>query len=171
MILQKRALRFARKAGPSPQVPRDRRLRNGNPEFQQFGVNARCAPPRVRLRRRADQQADLVGHGRSPEATPTFPGPPRSEASPVPGNDGLRLDDHERRLLSGPGARSERPEPPVHLREAQPPPPSPLQDLQLYEHGRGRATPSSSGKRLRRPARTARTPGPSSALHLFSMIY
>src|SRR5713101_2922581 len=48
--------------------------------------------------------------------------PPQPEAPSVPGDDGLRLDDHERRSPSSPDAREQAPEPTVRLREPHPPP-------------------------------------------------
>ena len=53
----------------------------------------------------------------------------------MPGDDGLRLDDDERRSPSGPDAREHDPEPTVRLREPQPPRPGALQHLQLVPQG------------------------------------
>ena len=83
-------------------VFRDGRLTDVDPEFQQFAMNPRRAPPRVRVRHRANQRPDVGRHGRSPHATPALPRPPQAEASSVPGDDGLGLDDDERRSPSGP---------------------------------------------------------------------
>jgi hypothetical protein len=60
-----------------------------------------------------------------------FQAHPQPEAPSVPGNDGLRLDDDERRSPSGPDARELAPERTVCLREPRPPRPSPWQHLQL----------------------------------------
>jgi hypothetical protein len=98
-------------------------------------MNPRRAPPRVRLRHRANQRPDVGGHGRSPDATSAVPSPPESKASPVPGDDGLRLHDDERCSPSGPEAREHDPEPTVGLRKPQPSRPGSLQHLQLVSQG------------------------------------
>jgi hypothetical protein len=46
-----------------------------------------------------------------------LPGPPEPETLLVPGDDGLRLDEDQRRSPSGPDTRQHDPEPPVCLRE------------------------------------------------------
>ena len=112
-------------------VFRDGRLTDVDPEFQQFAMNSRSTPPRIRLRHRANQRADVRRHGRSPHAAPALPGPPQSEAPSVPGDDGLRLDDHERCSPFGPEAREQDPEPTVCLGEPQSPRPGSLEHLQL----------------------------------------
>jgi hypothetical protein len=55
----------------------------------------------------------------------------RSRDLSVPGDDGLRLDDDERRSPSGPEAREHDPEPPVGVREPRPSRSGALQHLQL----------------------------------------
>ena len=109
--------RSAREAGAGAHVFRDGRLTDVDPQFQQFAMNPRRAPARVRLRHRANQRPDVGGHGRSPHAASALPGPPQPEAPSVPGDDGLRLDDDERRSPSGPDAREQDPEPAIGLRE------------------------------------------------------
>src|SRR5712691_2237255 len=116
-------------------------------------MNPRRAPTRVRLRHRANQRADVCRHGRSPHAAPALPSPPQPEAPSVPGDDGLRFDNHERRLPASPKAREQAPEPTVRLRESQPPRPGALQYLELvpqrqyFELERGaRPCPCSQGQ-------------------------
>ena len=46
-----------------------------NAELQQFAVDSRRAPERVRGRHRANQRADLERHGRPPHATTALPRP------------------------------------------------------------------------------------------------
>ena len=94
-------------------------------------MNPRRAPTRVRLRHRANERPDVGRHGRSPQAAPALPGPPQPEAPSVPGDDDLRIDDHDRRSPSGPEAREHDPEPPVRLREPHPTRAGALQHLQL----------------------------------------
>ena len=69
------------------------------PSFS-VAMNPRRAPARVRLRHRANQRTDVGRHRRAPHAAPALPGPSQSEAPSVPGDDGLRLDDHQCRSLS-----------------------------------------------------------------------
>ena len=100
-------------------------------------VRHECAarPKRVRLSNGANQRADIRRLGRSPHSVAALPRPPHSEAPSVPGDDGLRLDDDERRSPSGPEAREHDPEPTVCLRKPQPPGPRSLQHLQLVPQG------------------------------------
>jgi hypothetical protein len=79
---------------------------------------------------RSGDALGFLGAG-SPHATPALPDPPESEVSSVPDDDGLRLDDDERRSPSGPDAREQGPEPAVGLREPHSPRPRALPDLQL----------------------------------------
>ena len=74
------------------------------------------------LRHRANQRPDVGGQGRSPYPTAALPGPPQPEASPVPGNDGVRLHDDERRSPIRPSSARAGPTT-VCLREPQPPGP------------------------------------------------
>src|SRR6266849_3348844 len=99
-------------------------------------MHPRRAPTRVRLRHPPNQRADIGGHRRAPEAAPTLPGPPQPKAPSVPGDDGLRLDDHERRWPSGPKAREHDPEPAVRLRERHPPRSGALEHRQLVPQGK-----------------------------------
>ena len=112
-------------------VFRDSGLTDVDAEFQQFAMDPWRAPTRVRLRHGADQRADVRRHGRSPHAATALPGPPQPKAPSVPGDDGLRLDDDERRSPFGPETREHDPEPTVRLCEPQPPRPRALQHLQL----------------------------------------
>jgi hypothetical protein len=116
---------------PRAHVFRDSRLTNLDAELQQFTMHPRRAPARVRLGHLANQGPDVGGHRRSPEATPTLPGPPQLETASVPRDDGLRLDNDERRPPSGPEAREQDPEPSVRLREPRPPRAAALQHRQL----------------------------------------
>ncbi len=99
-------------------------------------MHPRRAPTRVRLRHPTNQRADIGGHRRAPEAAPTLPGPPQPKAPSVPGDDSLRLDDHERRWPSGPKAREHDPEPAVRLRERHPPRSGALEHRQLVPQGK-----------------------------------
>ena len=72
-------------------------------------MHPRRAPPGIRVGHCANQRADVGGHRRSPDASAAPPCPPESEASSVPGDDGLWLDDHECRSPSGPERARARP--------------------------------------------------------------
>ena len=131
MIRQERAPCLRRRRAPAPNLFRHGRLTNVDTQLQQFAMNPRRAPARVRLRHRANQRPDVGGHSRSPHATSAPPGPPQSEASPVPGDDGLRADNYERRSPAAPEARELDPEPTVRLREPQSSRSGSLEHLQL----------------------------------------
>jgi hypothetical protein len=100
VIPQKGAPGLRRRLSRAHHIFRDRGLTDVEPEFQQFAMNSRGAPTRIGLRHRANQRTDVRWHGRSPHATPALQGPPEPEASSVPGDDGLRLDDDQRRSPS-----------------------------------------------------------------------
>src|ERR1700687_1484768 len=108
-------------------------------------MNLGSAPTRIRLRHRANQRADVSWHGRSAQTAPALPRPQQAEALSVPGDDGLRLDNYERRSPSGPEARERGPAPTGRLR-APPPPPLP-------SRGRRASTPTA------RPAGAASVAG------------
>ena len=64
MIREKRAPGLRGRLTPPHDVLRDGRLTDVDPEFQQFAMNPRRAPPRVLLRHRPNQRADVGLHGR-----------------------------------------------------------------------------------------------------------
>ena len=135
MIAQECAPRLGGRRAPTPHVLRDGRLRHVDPKLQQFTMDPRRAPARVRLRHRANQRAEVGGHRRSPNPAAALPGPPESEALAVPGDDGLRFHDHERRPPSGPDARQQDPEPAVRLREPDSRRSGAVQHVQLVPQG------------------------------------
>src|SRR6476659_232342 len=94
-------------------------------------MNARSTPTRTHLRHCANQRPDVRGYRRSSDAAPALPGTPEPEAPSAPGEDGLRLDDDERRSPPGPEPREHDPEAAVARREPQPLWSSALQHLQL----------------------------------------
>ena len=81
---------------PSP-TPRhvlgDRRLRDLDPELEQFAMDARRAPQPVGQAHLPDQAADLPGNLRPTAPRARLPAPVQSEARPMPSDDGLRLDN------------------------------------------------------------------------------
>jgi hypothetical protein len=68
----------------------------------------------------ANQVADVERHGRPPQASTTLPGPQQAERLPLPGDDGVRFDDHERRGPLAPDPREPNPEKAVRPGEAWP---------------------------------------------------
>ena len=122
---------------PTCHVFRHRRLRDVDPEFQQFAVDPRRAPARVRLRHRPNQRAHVGGHGRSPDASPALPCPPQPEAarSVLQRDDCLRLDDHERCSPVVPEPKQPIPTAAVRQGEPQSRRPRSLKDLQLVPQG------------------------------------
>ena len=78
----------------------DHVLRNGRfgefeAELQQFSMNLRRAPERIRQAHLADEIDDVFRDAGSALRMATFPSPIEPESSLVPGDDGFRLDDHE----------------------------------------------------------------------------
>jgi hypothetical protein len=72
-------------------------------QFQQLAVNARCTPARVVAAHHPNQIANLLRHF-GPTWLPAvyLPGPEQAEALPVPGDDRLGFDDHQRGFPVGP---------------------------------------------------------------------
>jgi hypothetical protein len=99
---EKRAPRLRRWLVASPQVLRDRSLRAVEAKFQQLAMTPRCAPEGIALRHGPNQRADVSRDRRSADASAAFPGPIQSEALAMPGDDGLRIDDDERGVPTGP---------------------------------------------------------------------
>src|SRR5262245_6996884 len=82
----------------------DGRLRHLDAQLHQFAVNPWRSPWRVVLRHRSNQGADISRNRWPAEAPATFPGPEQSEALAMPRDDGVGLDDDERRSSATPGA-------------------------------------------------------------------
>ena len=73
VIRQERAPGLGGRLAWAPHVFRDRRLTDVDLQFQQFAMNPRRAPTRVRLRDRANQRADVEWHDRSTQPATTLP--------------------------------------------------------------------------------------------------
>ena len=99
------------------------------------------------------------GNRRSTQSAPTLPASRTPEAAAVPRDDGLRLDDDQRRSPLVPHTRQPDPQPAVRPSEPQPPRPRSLQHLQLMTQGQhlqlecGAGTSPSQGSRQRRGGR------------------
>lgn len=122
-------------------------------------MDPRRAPPRVRLRHRANQRSDIGGQGRSPEAAPTFPPPPQAEAASVPRDDRLRLHDDERGSPSGPEAREQDSKAAVRLREPDSSWSGALQHRQLVPARPGVRGERANVGRVKRRERSTETTG------------
>jgi hypothetical protein len=98
----------------------DAGLADCDPQLEEFTVEARRTPKRVGHGHRANQVTDVERHGRPPQASTTLPGPEQAERLPLPGDDGVRFDDHERRGPLAPDPREPNPEKAVRPGEAWP---------------------------------------------------
>ena len=93
MVVQK-GLPGLRSPSPAPRhVLGNCRLRDFNPELQQFTMDAWCAPQPVRQAHLPDQAADLPWYPRPTAPSARLPAPIQSEPHPMPPDDGLRLDN------------------------------------------------------------------------------
>ena len=95
-------------------------LTHHHPEFQQLAVNPRGTPPRIRLRHRANQRADVRRHRRSTDTAAALPRPEQAEPLAMPRDDRLRFDDDERHSPLVPDTRERDPEHAVSPPETQP---------------------------------------------------
>src|SRR6516164_10933382 len=74
----------------------DAGLTNVNVEFEQFTVDAGCAPSWVVSAHLADQVVDFVGNrGSSGLASTDLPRPDKTKALPMPSDDRLGLNDSQ----------------------------------------------------------------------------
>jgi hypothetical protein len=106
-------------------------LTDVDPEFQEFAVDPRRAPQRVRGRHRANQNADIEWHGRPTEPASALPGPQQSESAAMPADNRVGLDDHECRSPVMPNPRQPDPEQAVDARETNPAGPGSITHAQL----------------------------------------
>src|SRR5262245_11328662 len=83
-------------------VLRDRGLADINAKFQQLTMNPWRAPQRIVARHSQNQGPHIRRDRRSHAAAPTLPGPKQAEALAMPGDEGLRLHDHECRAPTAP---------------------------------------------------------------------
>ena len=71
-------------------------------QLLQLPVNPRRTPERVRGRHLTYQRADIVWHCRAADAMSALPCPEQAKASPVPREDGFRLDNVNGRAPAAP---------------------------------------------------------------------
>ena len=97
----------------------DRGLRELDPHLPQLPEDPRRAPQRVRCRHPPDKVSDLPGYPRSARlASSAQPSPVLPETPPLPGDDGLGLDEHEDVTPTGPDPGQPDPEESVCRRQA-----------------------------------------------------
>ena len=109
---------------PTPPVPRhvlgDRRLRDIDPQLEQFAMDARRTPKPIGQAHLADQAADLPWYPRPTTTTARLPAPIQPEALPMPPDDGLRLDN--RHGVQHRGKQAVEPDEEQSIRQRQPRP-------------------------------------------------
>ena len=103
----------------SPHVLGDGRLTHRDAQLLKLPVNPRRTPQRIRGGQLADQGANVGWHTWAPGALSALPRPEQAKPSPVPRDDGLRLDDVHGRAPAAPRLREPRPQQPVSRREAK----------------------------------------------------
>src|SRR5215469_2527301 len=87
-------------------------------ELEQLTVNAGCTPTRILPTYLADQTSNLARNdGASRSATPHLPSPEPAKAAAMPGNDGFRFDDGQRRAPAAPDTGQPDPQQAVPRRQ------------------------------------------------------
>jgi hypothetical protein len=90
------------------------RLADVNAEFEEFAVDARCAPKRVLPAHLPNQPADFLRRRRAAALTAAnFPIPKQAKTSAVPRDDGFGIDDAQSRAPSVPNSTKPSPQEPV----------------------------------------------------------
>ena len=98
MVLEERPPRLRRWRSPTRHQPRDRPLRNCEPQLQQFPMDPRRAPQRVLGGHIPDEAPHVSGDLRAASVRTRPPGPVPGEAAAVPADDRRGSDDHQGRL-------------------------------------------------------------------------
>src|SRR6202165_5218241 len=105
MILQKCAPSLRRRFAAGHPVFADGALADLNAELEQLTVDPWCTRRRILSAHLADQISDLTGNDRSSRlAVPHLPGPEKTKALAMPGQDRFGLDDGQRRAPVAPDA-------------------------------------------------------------------
>ena len=100
-------------------VFRDRSLADGDTKFQQFTMNPRGTPKWIILRHLANKLADILVHFRSShQVWSALPSPVVPESLFMPLDNGLRLDESQRRPPITPDSRKNDPKEPVSILKA-----------------------------------------------------
>src|SRR5215469_7441665 len=103
MIFQEGAPSLRRRLATAHHVFAYAGLPDVDAEFEQLAVDARRTPSGILSAQPADQVADFVGkRGSSRPAPPNLPCPEETKALAVPGQDGLGLNNRQRRAPIAP---------------------------------------------------------------------
>jgi hypothetical protein len=105
VVLQKGLPGLRRRVPASHHVFRDRRLRDFEPKHQQLAMDPGCAPKWVFPAHPPDQISQATINPRPPCPLTRFQTPKHFEASAMPTQDGLRLDDLHRTKKARPKPR------------------------------------------------------------------
>ena len=108
VIRQRRTPGLRRWSALGTHVLCDGGLTDVDAELEQFTMDPRRAPERVRVRHRTNQRSNLKRDTRSTRAVTALPRPEQPKAPAVPGDDCLGFDDDERPLPSTPHTREAR---------------------------------------------------------------
>ena len=74
----------------------DRGLTHIDAKLEELAVDPRCTPERVRQAHAADQLTNFEWHFRPANSSARLPAPEQAKPGPMPADDCLRLDDHQR---------------------------------------------------------------------------
>ena len=113
MVLEERAPGLRGWLPPPRHQPRNRPLRDVEPQLQQLPMDARRAPEWVRDGHLPDQASDVGADLRPAAARTRSAGPVPREAAAMPGDDRGGSDDHQGRLPVRPGPSQSDPEQPI----------------------------------------------------------
>jgi hypothetical protein len=114
MVVEERPPGLRRPGRPLRHEPRDGALGHVDTELEELAMDARGALERIRRGHSADQGFDLGVDGPATASRPGGElGPIRTEAAPLPPQDGVRSHDHQRPPPSGPDSGEPDPEEPI----------------------------------------------------------
>src|ERR1700726_1879070 len=95
-MVVKESLPGLRPPSPAPRhVLGDRRLRDLDPELQQFPMDPRCAPQPIGQAHLPDQAPHLNWTLGTTATRAALPAPVQPETGPMPADDSLRLDNRD----------------------------------------------------------------------------
>src|SRR5215471_2335282 len=105
MVLQEGAPGLRGWLAAAHHVLGDAGLADGDAEFEQFAVNARCTPSRILSAHPADQISNLTADdGASGLSLSNLPSPKPAKSPTMPGHNRFRLNEDQRRAPIAPEA-------------------------------------------------------------------
>src|SRR5213594_2272561 len=150
VVLQECSPRLRRRPPRPDHVLRHCRLRDSQAELQQFAVDSRCTPQRIRAAHLPYQIPQVPpNRGPTPSAS-TLPCPVEPEAPAVPPHHGLEPHHLQGTPPILPEPRHHDPEDPVHLRQPRP-------WLTRFPHGSRRVRTAERNVRRRIPSHLTMT--------------